>query len=129
MEFLHDFLPLTTLLISLLTIFLQLKIFKLGVGERNKAKLPPGPPKLPLIGNLHQLAVSNLPHRRLRHLAEKYGPLMHLQLGQESTVVISSAEAVKHVMKAHDVVFANRPSILLGQILLYGCGDGIFALW
>ncbi|XP_059669703.1 cytochrome P450 71D11-like [Cornus florida] len=79
-------------------------------------KLPPGPWKLPLIGNIHQF-VGSIPHRRLRDLAMKHGPLMHLQLGQLPIVVISSAEFAQQVMKKHDIVFASRPFILSTSII------------
>jgi len=91
-------------------------------------KLPPGPKKLPLIGNLHQLAMEDsFPHRALRKLAHKHGPLMHLQLGEISAVVASSPEMAKEIMKNHDAAFLHRPQSIATDIFTYGGMDIAFA--
>ncbi|KAG0546646.1 hypothetical protein BDA96_01G012500 [Sorghum bicolor] len=77
---------------------------KLGGAPR----LPPGPAQLPILGNLHLLGP--LPHKNLRELARRYGPVMQLRLGTVPTVVVSSAEAAREVLKVHDVDCCSRPA-------------------
>ncbi|XP_054815522.1 cytochrome P450 71D10-like [Prosopis cineraria] len=105
-----------------ITLFcLLLLIYKRSNSEKKPQKslpLPPGPWKLPLIGNVHQI-VGALPHHAFRKLSDKYGPLMHLQLGETSNVIVSSSEIAKEIFKTHDLIMSNRPDILAAQIITY----------
>ncbi|XP_048327964.2 desmethyl-deoxy-podophyllotoxin synthase-like [Ziziphus jujuba] len=94
--------------------------------SRSSTKLPPGPWKLPVLGNLHNL-VGSLPHHALRELARKHGPFMHLQLGQVSQVIISSPRMAREIMKSHDLCFAQRPELFAMQLLTYGASAIAFA--
>ncbi|XVE56653.1 hypothetical protein DITRI_Ditri04bG0027900 [Diplodiscus trichospermus] len=95
------------------------------LAKEKKLNLPPSPPKLPIIGNIHQLG--RLPHRSLRDLSRKYGSLLLLKLGHNPTLVVSSAEMVREIVKNHDIVFSSRPNTTVTNILLYGCADLGFA--
>ncbi|BAT88525.1 hypothetical protein VIGAN_05204300 [Vigna angularis var. angularis] len=111
-------------------IFLVFIVRKIGNTKKKvedtPCDIPHGPRKLPIIGNIHNLLFSQ-PHRKLRDLALKYGSLMHLQLGEVSTIVISSAECAKEVMKTHDINFATRPKVLAIDVICYNCTNIAFA--
>nr|KYP31997.1 Cytochrome P450 71D11 [Cajanus cajan] len=71
--------------------------------------------------------VTSKPHRKLRDLAKIYGPLMHLQLGEVFTIIVSSPEYAKEIMKTHDVIFATRPKLVVSDIVAYESTDIIFS--
>ncbi|CAI0409713.1 unnamed protein product [Linum tenue] len=103
-----------------MVVFIKLRF---SFGDVVKAPhLPPGPWKLPVIGNLHQLN-TGLPHRRLRELAQQHGPLMHLQLGETYFTVVSSPELAHEFLKAHDLNFASRPFLPSADIIFYNSRD------
>ncbi|CAO1948633.1 unnamed protein product [Urochloa humidicola] len=89
-------------------------------------RLPPGPWQLPLIGSMHHLA-GKLPHRAMRDLARRHGPVMLLRIGEVPTLVVSSREAAREVMKTHDAAFASRPLSATVLVLSNGGRDIIFA--
>ncbi|XP_047172692.1 cytochrome P450 71D11-like isoform X1 [Vigna umbellata] len=116
---------------ALILSFFLFMILALKIGTNLKKtesspNIPPGPWKLPVIGNIHNL-LSTTPHRKLRDLAKIYGPLMHLQLGEVFTIIVSSPEYAKEIMKNHDLIFASRPTILASDILSYESTNIIFA--
>lgn len=113
--------------LSLLLLFLLLLPLmfimqrKIKIERKNKHNHPPGPPKLPIIGNLHQLGA--LPHQSLCQLAKRYGPVMLLHLGGVPTLVISSAEAARVVLKVNDLNSCSRPPLVGARILTYNYLD------
>jgi len=83
--------------------------------RKTYCRLPPGPPRWPIVGNLLQLGKN--PNESLFHLANKYGPLMCLSLGMKTTVVVSSPAMAKEVLKTHDHVLAGRTVVQAAKCL------------
>ncbi|KAB2624909.1 hypothetical protein D8674_016569 [Pyrus ussuriensis x Pyrus communis] len=99
---------LSCILLGLMVAWISIYILYYSLGRRSSVttRLPPGPNPLPLIGNL--LELGNKPHLSLTKLSQRYGPVMALQLGQITTVVISSSTVAKEVFRTHDQLFCNR---------------------
>ncbi|KAE8692034.1 hypothetical protein F3Y22_tig00110863pilonHSYRG00066 [Hibiscus syriacus] len=100
-------------------IFLTIKLL-----TRRKQNLPPSPLSLPIIGHFHLL--SNPLYKSLATLLSKYGPILYLRVGSRRILVASSPSAVEECIGKNDMIFANRPPTMAGDILMY---DGRSYVW
>ncbi|ESR36893.1 cytochrome P450 family 76 subfamily C polypeptide 7 [Citrus sinensis] len=76
------------------------------ISRGRRKRLPPGPRPYPVIGNL--LELGGKPHESLAKLAQIYGPIMSLRLGQVTTIVVSSPSMAKAILQNHDLSFCDR---------------------
>ncbi|KAL6986117.1 hypothetical protein U1Q18_019484 [Sarracenia purpurea var. burkii] len=79
-------------------------------GSTTHRQLPPGPPPLPIIGNLLKIN-DKQPHISFACLAKTYGPIMTIKLGQTTAVVVSSPSMAKEILQKHDLAFSNRANM------------------
>lgn len=107
-----------------LPFFLHLIFRRIKKRELNP-KVPPGPRKLPIIGNLHQIC--DLTPRTLWLLSQKYGSLMHLKIGRMPILVVSSADMAREILKINDFGFCTRPKLTSSSKFSYDCKDISFA--
>ncbi|GLU08268.1 hypothetical protein SLE2022_251910 [Rubroshorea leprosula] len=99
--------------------------YLLKLSRNPKLRLPPSPPKLPILGNLHQLG--KLPHQSLWALSEKYGPIMLLYFGSIPTAIVSSEDLAQEVLKKNDIAFAERHPSKAAKVFSYGCTNSVFS--
>ncbi|XP_020597926.1 cytochrome P450 71D11-like, partial [Phalaenopsis equestris] len=73
-------------------------------------------------GSIHQLNTGEQTHWKFYRLAQKYGPLFHIKLGQVNFVVASSPSTAHEVLSTHDIFLASRPKLLAVETVGYNSG-------
>ncbi|KAF2993292.1 hypothetical protein E8E14_000680 [Neopestalotiopsis sp. 37M] len=90
------------------------------VGSRPR-DLPPGPPTIPIAGNLNLMPQS---HAWIQYAkwAKEYGPIFSLILGTKTFIVVTSDKVVKDLFEKRSKVYSSRPELYLGWTIL---GSGL----
>ncbi|KAL3849307.1 hypothetical protein ACJIZ3_011189 [Penstemon smallii] len=112
--------------LSLIIVIVLIALRRLNRRDDGKLRRPPGPPGLPIIGNMLQFDPSNV-HICLSNLSKKYGPLVFMKFPSAPMIVISSARLAKEALKDNDLAFSSRPSSYSLAKLSYNNLDIIFS--
>ncbi|CEL01369.1 hypothetical protein ASPCAL00953 [Aspergillus calidoustus] len=93
------------------------KLARFALSARRSPFLPPGPPTLPLLGNLHQLPTSKA-FIRFQEWAKHYGPIISVKTGPGSLIVLNSAKDVKELFDKRGSIYSSRPPNHIGNELI-----------
>ncbi|KAI1390013.1 cytochrome P450 [Hypoxylon trugodes] len=104
----------TTALVLVTTVLIL--VYRLrNIGRRPK-NYPPGPPTLPLIGNIHQIPAKKS-HLQFQKWADEYGPIYSLILGTRTIVVLSSDKTVQDLLDKRSNIYSSRPEAYLARTI------------
>ncbi|KAK7055284.1 cytochrome P450 [Favolaschia claudopus] len=102
-------------------------IARLLITGRRERTLPPGPPTIPILGNLHILPQVDQSHLKFTEWARRYGDIFSIKIASNTMVVLSSATAIKEIVDKSSWIASSRPpkyiSILSagGYHVLFAC--------
>ena len=88
------------------------------VGRRLK-DYPPGPPTVPILGNLHQIPPEKR-HLQFGRWAQEYGPIYSLILGTQVYVILSVDYAIRDLVDKRGQIYASRPDLYIAQHIVSG---------
>ncbi|KAK9061458.1 hypothetical protein SSX86_018639 [Deinandra increscens subsp. villosa] len=118
--------PLITTTILVVVFSIRLYISLNIRSKKSIPKLPPGPPKLPIIGNLHQI-LGKPRHETLWQLSKEYGPIMQVHIGSKHFLIVSSSALAKQILKTQDHIFCSRELLQATKLLTYNFMDIAFS--
>ncbi|XP_035509345.1 cytochrome P450 2J6-like [Morone saxatilis] len=91
------------------------------VKNRRSAGFPPGPFPLPIVGNMFSVNYSRT-HESLTQLAEKYGDVFSLRMGQVWMVVLNRFDVLKEALVNQGDSLVDRPDSPLQLEISHGLG-------
>ncbi|KAJ3839896.1 cytochrome P450 [Lentinula raphanica] len=105
-----------SVLLFLITIWALRRLYKIGARE---PLLPPGPPTIPLLGNLHVFP-QEFAHYKFTTWAREYGEIYSLKMGPSTVIVLTGMNAVKELLEKRSGSTVDRPALRIANIVTGG---------
>ncbi|KAJ6480488.1 cytochrome P450 [Mycena vitilis] len=108
----------TPVVLALVSLVLCAAFMVRRVGTREDG-LPPGPPTLPILGNLHMFPKNNA-HFTFTEWARKFGGIYSLKVGPATIVVLTDAMAARELLDRRSGTTADRPALHIAEVTTGG---------
>ncbi|KAG1892829.1 cytochrome P450 [Suillus subluteus] len=99
-----------------------MRVFK----QKNPAPYPPGPPGLPLVGNVLDIPQVK-PWLTFTKWGKKYGEISHVEVLGQHTIVLNSVKTAMDILDNKSTVYSDRPIFPMAGELV-GWKDNLFLL-
>lgn len=96
-------------LVGLALVYALISVIRFSLLSLPPRNYPPGPPSLPLIGNVHHFASDKL-HIKFTEWRKTYGDIIGLKAGPANLVVLNSAEVVRELLEKRGNIYSGRPT-------------------
>ncbi|KAE9397733.1 cytochrome P450 [Gymnopus androsaceus JB14] len=95
-----------------------------GLNKKRYASFP-GPPGLPLLGNVHQLGQQQ--HLKYTEWHAQYGPIIQLNFAGKPVLVVGNAKIAADLMDRRSAIYSDRPRFIMSSEILMGGMNMAFA--
>ncbi|XP_028645825.1 cytochrome P450 2D10-like isoform X1 [Grammomys surdaster] len=102
--------------VAIFTVIFILLVDLMYRRQRWNSRYPPGPVPWPLLGNLLQVDLDNMPYS-LYKLHKRYGDVFSLQMASKPMVVINGLKSVQKVLVTCGEDTADRPAVPIFEYL------------
>ncbi|KAJ4957285.1 hypothetical protein NE237_014068 [Protea cynaroides] len=117
--------PFAAILLVFFTSLIVISLIPIIFRHRNWQNAPPGPYGWPIFGYLPYLYGGSL-HVTFFNLSKTYGPFYCLRVGKKPTVVITSPDIAREILKHKDGFFSSRTITEAVRCITYNATSCVF---
>ncbi|KDR76422.1 hypothetical protein GALMADRAFT_444741 [Galerina marginata CBS 339.88] len=100
-------------------------LFFYALSLTQRKRLPPGPRRLPGIGNVHQMPTET-PWLVFAEWGKTYGNIVHVDVFGQSFIIVNSIKVTKDLLEKRSSIYSDRPHLAMaGDLIHY---DRLFAM-
>ncbi|EAW12348.1 cytochrome P450 [Aspergillus clavatus NRRL 1] len=82
--------------------------------QSREKPLPPGPSKLPVIGNVHQVPRLQF-WKTMADFVDRYGPIVSVKLGQQQLIVLGNQTIARSLLDRKNTKYNSRPHLRVAE--------------